>query len=131
MLIDISLFILNFISRLQISHLRFADDGIFLACSSSLVVKQKQANHCNDCCRHSLPGQIPTCRASHIRRFPGIRSIVDLEVSFRSPFLLVFYEEVPSLTWGEKEWMLYHAFRLNVRRDSVPALKELDIDRYH
>jgi hypothetical protein len=41
----------------------------------------------------------------------------------------VFYEEVPSLTWGEKEWMLYHAFRLNARRDSVPVLKALDIDR--
>jgi hypothetical protein len=41
----------------------------------------------------------------------------------------VFYEEVPSLTWGEKEWMLYHAFRLNARRDSVSVLKALDIDR--
>ncbi|MGC1121168.1 MAG: hypothetical protein WBA22_08740 [Candidatus Methanofastidiosia archaeon] len=40
----------------------------------------------------------------------------------------VFYEEVPSLTWDEKEWMLYHAFRMNARRDSVPVLKELDID---
>jgi hypothetical protein len=41
----------------------------------------------------------------------------------------VFYEEVPSLTWGEKEWMLYHAFRLNARRDSVLVLRALDIDR--
>jgi hypothetical protein len=41
----------------------------------------------------------------------------------------VFYEEVPSLNWGEKEWMLYHAFRLNARRDFIPVLKELDIDR--
>jgi hypothetical protein len=41
----------------------------------------------------------------------------------------VFYEEVPSLNWSEKEWMLYHAFRLNARRYSVLVLKELDIDR--
>ncbi|MBU7025196.1 MAG: hypothetical protein HXS40_13625, partial [Theionarchaea archaeon] len=40
----------------------------------------------------------------------------------------VFYEKVPLLTWGEKEWMLYYAFRLNARRDSVLVLKELDID---
>jgi hypothetical protein len=41
----------------------------------------------------------------------------------------VFYEEIPSLDWGEKEWMLYHAFRLNARLDFIPVLKELDIDR--
>ncbi|MGC1121772.1 MAG: hypothetical protein WBA22_11830 [Candidatus Methanofastidiosia archaeon] len=40
----------------------------------------------------------------------------------------VVYEEAPALNWGEKEWMLYHAFRLNVREEPDPVLKKLEID---
>jgi hypothetical protein len=40
----------------------------------------------------------------------------------------VFYEEVPSLNWGRKEWLLYHAFRINARQDPTPILRTLDID---
>jgi hypothetical protein len=39
-----------------------------------------------------------------------------------------FYEEVPSLNWSRKEWLLYHAFRLNARQDPTPILKTLNID---
>jgi hypothetical protein len=41
----------------------------------------------------------------------------------------VFYEEVPSLNWGEKEWSLYHAFRLNARQNPSPILRTLNIDQ--
>jgi hypothetical protein len=40
----------------------------------------------------------------------------------------IAYEEAPPLNWGEKEWMLYHAFRLNVRQDPGPILTKLKID---
>ncbi|MGC1119613.1 MAG: hypothetical protein WBA22_00845 [Candidatus Methanofastidiosia archaeon] len=41
----------------------------------------------------------------------------------------VFYEEVPSFNRGQKEWLLYHAFRMNVRQDPTPILRKLDIDQ--
>ncbi|MGC1119453.1 MAG: hypothetical protein WBA22_00035, partial [Candidatus Methanofastidiosia archaeon] len=40
----------------------------------------------------------------------------------------IVYEEAPALKWSEKEWMLYHAFRLNARQDPDPVLKKLGID---
>ncbi|MGC1122737.1 MAG: hypothetical protein WBA22_16775 [Candidatus Methanofastidiosia archaeon] len=40
----------------------------------------------------------------------------------------ISYEEAPALKWSEKEWMLYHAFRMNVRQDPDPVLKKLGID---
>ncbi|MGC1121120.1 MAG: hypothetical protein WBA22_08495 [Candidatus Methanofastidiosia archaeon] len=40
----------------------------------------------------------------------------------------VFYEEVPALSWDQEDWMLYHAFRLNARREHTPVLQELNID---
>ncbi|MGC1121081.1 MAG: hypothetical protein WBA22_08295, partial [Candidatus Methanofastidiosia archaeon] len=40
----------------------------------------------------------------------------------------ISYEEAPALNWGGKEWMLYHAFRLNVRQDPDCVLKKLGID---
>ncbi|MBU7017142.1 MAG: hypothetical protein HXS41_01915 [Theionarchaea archaeon] len=41
----------------------------------------------------------------------------------------VFYEETPSLNWGEKEWLLYYAFRINARQDPAPILRNLDINQ--
>jgi hypothetical protein len=40
----------------------------------------------------------------------------------------ISYEEAPALNWGEKEWMLYHAFRLNARQNPDPFLKKSGID---
>jgi hypothetical protein len=40
----------------------------------------------------------------------------------------VAYEEAPALNWGEKEWMLYQVFRLNVRQNPDPILKKVKID---
>jgi hypothetical protein len=40
----------------------------------------------------------------------------------------IFYEEVPALRWDQEDWLLYHAFRLNARREHAPVLQELHID---
>jgi hypothetical protein len=40
----------------------------------------------------------------------------------------ISYEEAPALNWDEKEWLLYHAFRLNARQNPDPLLKKLEID---
>ena len=37
------------------------------------------------------------------------------------------YEEVPKIPWGKREWMLYHAFKRNVRIPVSPTLKNLGI----
>ena len=37
------------------------------------------------------------------------------------------YEEVPEILWGKKEWMLYHAFKYNVRIPVTPILEKLGI----
>ncbi|MBU6998234.1 MAG: hypothetical protein HXS44_06880 [Theionarchaea archaeon] len=40
----------------------------------------------------------------------------------------ISYEEGPPLNWSEKEWLLYHAFRLNARQTPDPVLTKLEID---
>ncbi len=44
----------------------------------------------------------------------------------------VLYEEIPPLSWGEKEWILYQKFKDNVRGQAMPVLKEFGIryERY-
>jgi len=37
------------------------------------------------------------------------------------------YEEGPEILWGKKEWMLYHAFKYNVRIPVAPTLEKLGI----
>lgn len=33
----------------------------------------------------------------------------------------------PPLTWGRKEWALYHAFKMNIRKKATPILRKLKI----
>jgi hypothetical protein len=56
-------------------------------------------------------------------------SLKDISSRIRTPDTRsISYEEAPPLNWGEKEWMLYYAFRLNVRQDPGPLLTKLKIN---
>ena len=41
------------------------------------------------------------------------------------------YEEVPKNSWGEKEWIFYHYFKSNVRKNVMPVLRDHKIRFQH